>query len=403
MTPIRRWKPALHGLVLGLTVAGLTTCSLEPASRETELRIDLSRLTEEYRRTALTDPSLKTAPSAISGFNCLGVNIVGPGIPDNSPNPKPNLPSILSGLLTGSPCTYRGVVAGPILPVAGTYGPSELTLMVPAGANRVIQVFGIVDSRAGAPSCAPGPGFAHDAANVAGAKPDFYEIGRAQLDLMTVQSVSIANAWPPGGDEGRKMNCEDSNSASLTVNIIPGFSSPTSSINWPISASVSGTYDQYCWQENDTNIANCSWTVGSFPTSIAVGGGDGTKVVSFWARDSVAGITSSRFDLGPVILDTAPPTVAIIQPSGGGTVTSPYVIQWVSADANVLPPGAVTIDYSTDSGATWTNLVSSMDDLGAYNWVPVVATSSGRLKITIVDAAGNVGNATTTSDFTIIP
>lgn len=379
-------------------IAGIQGCSLEAPSREVDLRLDLSEIVRDYEE--------KASPSTISGFTCLGVNIVGPGIPDSSMNPTPDLSTVISGMLAGQSCGYRGVIAGPILPVSGSYPASELTLTVPSGANRLIQVFGIVDTRAGAPACATGSAFANDQSNLT-PKAEIYEISRAKLDLMTGQTVSLVNNWPAGGDDSRRINCSNSSSVpAITINsITTSLTAVTNVASWTLVSSVTGTYNEYCWLENDTTVANCSWTAGSIPGTITVSGTNNAKVVSFWVRNTATGGISARYDLPSVTLDTMIPNITLIAPMGGESYTQSTTqnILWSSSDAN-LGANPVMIEFSQDMGVSYSMVASGVPNSGSFAWtVPVVMSPNCRIRITVSDLAGNMNQFSSPGNFSVGP
>jgi photosystem II stability/assembly factor-like uncharacterized protein len=71
--------------------------------------------------------------------------------------------------------------------------------------------------------------------------------------------------------------------------------------------------------------------------------------------------------------------IHITDPNGGETITteSNYYILWNSQ--NVVD---VKLEYSTDNGLTWMNIIDSIPSTGIFEWVvPVTLTTQGRMKI----------------------
>ena len=381
------WSVTL--VALGASVAG---CSLEAPHREgPSLYVDLSSITDEF--------AAKSAPGTIGGFDCLGINVVGPGIPDSSGRMLGNLGEIHQALLQQAYCSYRGVTAGPILKSGSNYVASELALSVPAGPARVIQVMGIVDARAGRPACQPGT-FATDLGATAG-QVGFYEIARAVVDLASDRAISLASAWD--GTEARLMNCTQGGPPPLTVSVTSPIPGVTNTMSWTVTGSVTGAYDEYCWQENDTSVANCSWATGVFPTSVSVGGGDGVKILSFWVRNTATGVTSPRFDMTPITLDTTAPVVTVLHPNGGEVLsTASDSITWTWSDAGGPDPAGATFEYSPDGGSTWTLIATGQPVNGAYSWtLPNITSSTVRVRITVMDLAGNSAMDSSDTNFDI--
>ncbi len=98
--------------------------------------------------------------------------------------------------------------------------------------------------------------------------------------------------------------------------------------------------------------------------------------------------------------DPLPPEVTVIWPNGGEVlfIGHTYTILWEASD-NV---GIVStdIDYSTDGGNSWTDVVELEGNPEEYDWtVPGPPTSDGRIKVTCYDYAGNSGWDMSDSNF----
>lgn len=91
-------------------------------------------------------------------------------------------------------------------------------------------------------------------------------------------------------------------------------------------------------------------------------------------------------------------TIALTQPDGGETwlVGSVKEIRWSSrGDID-----EVSIDYSTDGGATWTSIVEGTENDGIFAWtVPDTPTSQARVRIS--DTGGDASD-TSAEDFAIV-
>jgi subtilisin family serine protease len=100
------------------------------------------------------------------------------------------------------------------------------------------------------------------------------------------------------------------------------------------------------------------------------------------------------------IADPFPPVVTVIWPNGGEVlfIGHVYTILWEASD-NV---GIVStdIDYSTDGGNSWTDVVELEGNPEEYDWtVPGPPTSDGRIRVTCYDYAGNSGGDMSDSNF----
>jgi hypothetical protein len=175
-----------------------SSCSLRPLESDrvfvkfsaTQSRpIDLNSLMNGVNR--LADVWRPFAPL----YPCVGVNVVGYGIP-NAGRGDEDVVERLQGLYQGGSCTYQGVFRG-MVPTSGS-SSIELSLDVPTGPNRIIQIGGTDDLVGG--QCDP----------TGESDMDIFEWGRATLDLFGSTLVQIAEH--PGsvfGDEAKRMNCED--------------------------------------------------------------------------------------------------------------------------------------------------------------------------------------------------
>jgi hypothetical protein len=122
------------------------------------------------------------------------VNIVGPGIFDAAGGQE-DLDEILDDLYSGeSSCTYKGVLS-PFVPTSSGSGSAELTLNVPVGSSRVVQVAGASPSSG---SC----NFDVDG------EIDLFEWGRAITGIFGPTNISVtAHPDTTSGLPMREMKC----------------------------------------------------------------------------------------------------------------------------------------------------------------------------------------------------
>lgn len=196
-----------------------TACSLEPKKNQSEVQIDLGDILKTTQSAYQESPfdflnqdvGARTIPlPSMANFNCFGVNVTGPGIPNSGqggppPNAPPNyLAYIHQKLLTRqSYCAYRGIVSPPV----SFASAMNVSMQVPSGPARVVQVVGSYS----ATQCANG----FTGSGGAGSQLDIYEVGRAVVDLFGDVSLNINNEWPTGGTAsdqsdrlGRVVDCE---------------------------------------------------------------------------------------------------------------------------------------------------------------------------------------------------
>ncbi len=107
--------------------------------------------------------------------------------------------------------------------------------------------------------------------------------------------------------------------------------------------------------------------------------GTGTNVVSFDSRES----TNSQPELLVTVNPDELPTLTLTSPNGGEWwfVGDTKQIQWSSSGSIAN----VKLEFSHDAGASWSTIVASTPNNGAYNWVVPQAVSNSCL-IQVADA-----------------
>ena len=92
------------------------------------------------------------------------------------------------------------------------------------------------------------------------------------------------------------------------------------------------------------------------------------------------------------LASTAAAQVALVTPNGGEVFFGQDHAQIVFIDLQFQPSATYDVDYSTDFGATWIPLHTGLFALGGlvvYNWrVPDIATSQGRIRVTMYTSGG---------------
>ncbi len=143
-------------------------------------------------------------PPALNGFSCLAVNVVGPGI--NTDRQARDLQGPIEDLLSGkTSCAYAGVTSAPIALSAD----AGISLQIPSGPSRLIQVVGVVDS-AGVVCSSSAPVGQID---TPGGTVGFFEVGRQVVDLFSDTNVEIANAFDPASP--RRVDCGSAQAKAL--------------------------------------------------------------------------------------------------------------------------------------------------------------------------------------------
>ncbi|MDZ7264677.1 MAG: right-handed parallel beta-helix repeat-containing protein [candidate division KSB1 bacterium] len=131
------------------------------------------------------------------------------------------------------------------------------------------------------------------------------------------------------------------------------------------------------------NTGSYDWAIPNTPSTTCA-----VKIL-----DAVDGIPWDISDAVFTISPVAPPSITVLQPNGGEKLPagSECGIEWFCANFTDL----VHIEYSTDGGMSFSTIIASTENDGAYVW-KVPNTLSEHCRIKISDA--NDGNPANTSD-----
>lgn len=100
--------------------------------------------------------------------------------------------------------------------------------------------------------------------------------------------------------------------------------------------------------------------------------------------------------------DTTPPTVTVLFPNGGETLTAnnSAFVQWTATDASGV--SAISLWLSLDNGATYSLLAEGLGNTGSYVWYPPNRpTTSARVLVRAIDNAFNAGEDASNAVFTV--
>lgn len=143
------------------------------------------------------------------------------------------------------------------------------------------------------------------------------------------------------------------------------------------------------------NSGTFSWTVPAL---------DGAAFrIRATATDSV-GLSSTAASTANFAIDSTLPSVTLTSLTGGQTVPgngAQTAITWSASDAN---PGdqPVAIEFSDDSGSSWTALAANLANSGTWSWtINIPDGNTYRVRISFTDGAGNIRRVTSTSNFSV--
>ena len=361
-----RKKISSSTLFLTATLAfpgGLVGCSLSPATPANTATVHIS--VPDLRSPELRSPILEAfstsvaPPSVVSGFSCIGFNVVGPGIaPSDSGNDgDPNV--IYQNLISGSSyCSYAGVTSPPI-PLTG--GSQTVSLVVPTGSGRLIQAVGINDPAG--QMCGSSAPLGSQTNNTAGGNgPGIYEIGRTVVNLLSDTAVSMSNSYDsitPALQSARTLNCNNGSNNGPPSGCNP-FEEDMSAGGPPVTGDSIGPSRSLA-QQFTTNMATSITTImlpltvpsGSITSSLAIytesAAAPGSLVQSTSVNSAIPVGATFTGQMVPFIF--SPPVVV--------TATTNYwivlsnqtpAIEWWGYSAGAAPGAA-----KNKNPSTWTN------------------------------------------------
>jgi hypothetical protein len=132
-------------------------------------------------------------------------------------------------------------------------------------------------------------------------------------------------------------------------------------------------------------LALVSAAMGAGSQIVGNGSGDGTMA-----------------ELPEVLPDSIPPTALLLSPNSYqvwamGTLQK---ISWRATDNNGV--ASIDLDFSADSGATWTPIATAIPNSGLYYWkVPNVRTARALIQVTSRDSVGNAASDRSNATFEI--
>lgn len=129
----------------------------------------------------------------------------------------------------------------------------------------------------------------------------------------------------------------------------------------------------------------------------------------FQSDDSVGYANGAQIDDVVLAVDMAAgnqaPQVAVTAPNGGEVLSAGSVqaITYTATDPDSGPNAlTVSLDYSTNSGSTWSVIATGQANSGTYNWtVPNLTSSTVRVRVRAYDGADEA-NDTSNANFSIV-
>ena len=153
-------------------------------------------------------------------------------------------------------------------------------------------------------------------------------------------------------------------------------------------------YDGTSWlliAQSEANDGSYSWTVPSL---------DITNAKIMVTADDSAGNSQNRSS-NEFTIDSTNPAVMVIAPNGNEILKggSSFIINWTATDDN-LAGNPIKLEYY--NGTSWLLIAQSEANDGNYSWtVPIIDTTSAKVRVTANDSAGNNGDDSSDNNFII--
>jgi parallel beta-helix repeat protein len=128
-----------------------------------------------------------------------------------------------------------------------------------------------------------------------------------------------------------------------------------------------------------------------------------------WNTPYVVNISHNNTDYHPWVypsghIDTVPPQVTVLYPTGGEDLFGDVTIQWIASDDYTMDlNGSILIEYSMDNGNNWILLASNYNNTGMYVWNTTLVPNGdlNLISVSTIDEFYNVGSDTSDAPFSI--
>jgi len=170
----------------------------------------------------------------------------------------------------------------------------------------------------------------------------------------------------------------------------------TNNITWTSSGTSGGVKIEYSSDNGSSwsNVIASMPDTGAYPWTVPDTPSDTCLVRITDTLGSPCDTSDAVFEISHPI-----PAITVTYPNGGDTlyIDSTYNITWTSFATS----RGVQIEYSTDNGSNWSNVIASMPDTGAFPW-EIPNTPSINCLVRVTDTNGSVSD-TSDAVFEISP
>lgn len=335
------------------------------------------------------------APTSVTAFDCIAVNVMGPSIGAWDSNSA----TVLAGTGRG----YTGIVGGTVSVTSG----GTITVRVPAGSTRVVQILGMT-SNVGCPTGVTGGDL-----ESTDKFPGTYEVGRDTQSIYKDASIAIANNYKPSTVEEFRGIPTPGATGSITATAA---SASSIAVSWSaakvgtrtltsvrykvVRAAAKTDIDTLAEAEAATTVMD--WTTDATSTTATGLSGSTTYAFNVLVRDD----SINKMSLySPVTATTSASDSTAPTPGNSGTLATSGVtasqatVSWTAATDDVTAASSLeykvvralaTVDVDTvaeaDAATTvqnWTANITSATTTG------LSAGTTYAFQVLVRDAAGN--------------
>jgi hypothetical protein len=199
-----------------------------------------------------------------------------------------------------------------------------------------------------------------------------------QTPVVSLTSPDGGETWAAGSTQAITYTASDPDSGPSALSIALDYSTNSGGTWTAIATGLS-------------NTGSFSWTLPDLASTTAR-----VRVTASDGAAEVSDTSSANFTIQQAPPNQAP-VVTLTSPDGGEawTAGSTQAITYTATDPDSGPSAlTISLDYSTNSGGTWTSIATGQANTGSYSWtVPAVTTTTARVRVTASDGADQTSDS----------
>lgn len=218
---------------------------------------------------------------------------------------------------------------------------------------------------------------------------------------ITVNSVNDAPSFTKGNDSTVSEDAGAQSVAGWATSISKG---PSNESSQTLAFSVTNNNNALFSAQPAISVTQTNMQNSLIYTPAANANGSATVTVSLSDSDGATSATQT-FTITVNAVNDAP-TITLISPNGGQVWAggSSHDITWSASDVDTGQTLGINLDYTTDGGSSFTNIVEGLTNSGTYSWTtPAINSSTVKIRALAIDDAAPTAAGSDLSDanFTI--